>query len=189
MTQNTISLNIPDDLSLIYKAACLASKLHRNQLRRDGETPYISHLMRTSLILSRVFKCDDPVIIAAAILHDGIEDCTADYDDIEKSTSTEVAELVAILSKDKRIPESLREKTYDAQLSNAPWQARLIKIADVYDNLCDSVMSGVRTSYNEMIQRVSKLAAGTPELDYALNKLLELCPREVRSGQDRISPS
>jgi hypothetical protein len=46
---------------------------------------------------------------------------------------------VAAMSKDMRMIEPVRESAYDAQLAAGPWQARLIKLADVYDNLHDSI--------------------------------------------------
>lgn len=35
------------------------------------------------------------------------------------------------------LPEYEREREYDARLAKATWQARLVKLADAYDNLCD----------------------------------------------------
>jgi 5'-deoxynucleotidase YfbR-like HD superfamily hydrolase len=35
------------------------------------------------------------------------------------------------------LPEHEREGEYDARLAKATWQARIVKLADAYDNLCD----------------------------------------------------
>lgn len=167
---------IPHSDTLIHRASCLAARLHQNQYRKDGVTPYLSHLLRVSLVLSSKFSCTDPVTIAAGILHDAIEDTTADYDEIAEAVGHEVAELVAALTKDMRIPESEREAAYDRQLGEAPWQARLIKLADVYDNLCDSVLSGAQVSVRAKAERALALAKDEPELSQAatvLRKLLD----------------
>ncbi len=84
-----------------------------------------------------VFNCDDPVVLCAALLHDTIEDTGADYDDVASRFGTPVADAVAAMTKDMRLPEVERERAYDAQLAAADWRARLIKLADCFDNLSD----------------------------------------------------
>ena len=168
------SSGIPAGIRLIYQASCLAARLHQHQLRKDGITPYVSHLMRVPLILQQAFGCEDPVVLAAAILHDAIEDTTADYDEIAEATSAEVADLVAILTKDMRTPEIQRETDYDRCLSQAPWQARLIKLADVYDNLCDSMLSGVKIDVRSKVERALVLAGDQEELLRAVDQLRKL---------------
>src|SRR5690606_16744220 len=58
-----------------------------------------------------------------------------DYDDILEGFGEEVARLVAAMTKNMALPESQRERRYDEQLAAADWRARLIKLADVHDNL------------------------------------------------------
>lgn len=43
-----------------------------------------------------------------------------------------------------RLPERERKAAYDRQLATAPWQARLIKLADVYDNVSDCMHDEMR---------------------------------------------
>ena len=167
-------MSIPASYQLVYHATNLASRLHQHQVRKDSVTPYISHLSRVSYILTNVFGCKDPVVIAAGILHDAIEDTTADFDEIAEATSLEVAQLVSALTKDMRIPEVRREEVYDQQMKQAPWQVRLIKLADVYDNLCDSILSQATVKVRDKVQRAIELADGDPELADALAALREL---------------
>ena len=166
--------SLPQDVRLIHAASNLAVRLHLHQRRKDGVTPYVAHLMRVPLVLSRVFGCQDPVILAAAMLHDAIEDTTADYDEIAQATSVEVAALVAVLTKDMRMPDEQRELAYDQQLAAGPWQARLIKLADVYDNLCDSVHSGAEVEIRDKVERALKLAGDSRELHLASGILRSL---------------
>jgi len=49
---------------------------------------------------------------------------------------------VATLSKDKRMQEETREEEYFRQLRNGADEVKLIKLADVYDNLIDSENAG-----------------------------------------------
>ncbi len=89
-----------------------------------------------------VFGCVDEVALAAALLHDTIEDTTTDFDDLAKEFGVEVAKIVASLTKNMAMPEKEREADYMARLGQAEWRARLIKLADQYDNLCDAMASG-----------------------------------------------
>lgn len=128
----------PEDVELWQRAVAYACFKHRHQLRKDGRTPYVSHVMRVAMTLRQVFGCDDPAALAAALLHDVIEDTTTDYDDLAELFGNDVADLVAALTKNAALAEPVREPAYDAQLAKADWRARLIKLADAYDNLCDT---------------------------------------------------
>lgn len=118
-------------------AVAMAARKHRHQLRKDGQTPYISHVVRVALLVRGEFGCTDINTLVAALLHDTIEDTTTDYDEIAERFGEDAASLVAALTKNAALPWADREAEYDARLAKADWRARLIKLADVYDNLCD----------------------------------------------------
>jgi guanosine-3',5'-bis(diphosphate) 3'-pyrophosphohydrolase len=122
----------------LLTAIAFAARAHHGQMRKDGRTPYVSHVLRVCTIVRTIFGFDDQRMLTAAVLHDTIEDTTADFDDIEQNFSQEIAEWVALLSKDKRLPESKREEVYMKGLQRAPWQVQICKLADIYDNLLDS---------------------------------------------------
>jgi guanosine-3',5'-bis(diphosphate) 3'-pyrophosphohydrolase len=128
----------PATLHPLLNAIAFAARAHDGQKRKDGKTPYVSHVFRVAAIVRNVFGFDDPQMLTAAVLHDTIEDTTTDFDDVEKEFGREIAEWVALLSKDKRSPESQREWAYVEGLQRAPWQVQVCKLADVYDNLLDS---------------------------------------------------
>jgi (p)ppGpp synthase/HD superfamily hydrolase len=77
-------------------------------------------------------------MLAAAILHDTIEDTSTDCDDIIEGFGLDVARWVAALTKDMRLPHDEREEAYLDALSAADWQVKVCKLADIYDNLGDS---------------------------------------------------
>jgi (p)ppGpp synthase/HD superfamily hydrolase len=122
---------------LIQRAISFAARVHRHQLRKDGATPYVAHPVRVAFTLLMTFGIDDEQTLAAAVLHDTIEDTTTDFDDLAAEFGPEVARYVAALTKDSRLPEEEREKVFFDVLDRAPWQVRAIKMADVYDNLLD----------------------------------------------------
>jgi guanosine-3',5'-bis(diphosphate) 3'-pyrophosphohydrolase len=136
-----MSLSPQQAIRPLLEAVSFAARAHDGQLRKDGETPYVSHVLRVCLILRHVFAVADSQALVAAALHDTLEDTTADFDDLEEKFSREVADWVAALSKDKRLPEPAREKAYAETLASAPWQVKLCKLADIFDNLMDAINS------------------------------------------------
>jgi guanosine-3',5'-bis(diphosphate) 3'-pyrophosphohydrolase len=142
------------------QAAALAARLHQGQFRKDGLTPYVAHVYRVTLTVSHLFACTDPTALTAALLHDTIEDTTGDYEDVEEQFGSQVADIVAALSKDMRRPEPIREVEYDAGLEQAPWQAKLIKLADTYDNYCDQAYATQEpVSLDKAIARMQRALA------------------------------
>ena len=161
-------------LPLWHRAAAVAARFHHGQMRKDGRTPYIAHPFRVAMIVRDVFEVDDGTAVAAALLHDVIEDTTADYDDLRAEFGKEVADVVAALTKDMRRPEDQRELEYDAQLVSAPWQARLVKLADVYDNVADCMNADIRVKALKKAERALALAGTDARLRRAVEKVAEL---------------
>jgi len=80
-----------DDISLIEKAYHVAKEAHGDQLRKSGE-PYISHPIQVAIILAELEM--DKETVAAAILHDVVEDTNMSLDDLKEEFGEEVALLV-----------------------------------------------------------------------------------------------
>jgi guanosine-3',5'-bis(diphosphate) 3'-pyrophosphohydrolase len=123
---------------LMLQAISFAARKHVGQVRKDGRTPYIAHPTRVLAVLATVFEVRDPEILAAAALHDTIEDTTTDWDELKEAFGERVANIVSQLSKDKRLEESEREHCYYETLKKADVEVRLCKLADLYDNLVDA---------------------------------------------------
>lgn len=134
----------PTEPRLWQLAASYAARAHNHQYRRDKNTPFVAHPYRVAMVVRDVFGCDDQVAICAALLHDTIEDTRTDYDDIHKRFGKEVADCVAALTKNMLLIEREREIDYDRRLTAGPWQGRLVKLADVYDNGLDIPRAGMR---------------------------------------------
>ena len=173
---------------LWQRAASVAARFHQGQTRKDGKTPYIAHPFHVAMTVRDIFGVDDPVALAAALLHDVIEDATADYDDLANEFGPEVAAVVAALTKDKRRPEALREAEYDRRLAAAPWQARLIKLADVYDNISDSLDGAMKAKAIQKACRAVALAGNEPQVRVAVRKVEELLGKASRSKRRPRSP-
>lgn len=144
-------------------AASYAARAHNHQYRKDKKTPYVAHPFRVAMVLRDIFGCDDEVTIAAALLHDTIEDTRTDFDAIHKRFGLDVARCVACMTKNMLLIEEERESDYDRRLAEGPWQARLIKLADVYDNAMDLPRPGMRRKCIARCERALALTEGDRE--------------------------
>jgi (p)ppGpp synthase/HD superfamily hydrolase len=150
------------------RAASFAAREHAGQVRKDGKTPYFAHPTRVALTVCHVFGETDETALVAALLHDLIEDTKTDYDDLVEEFGEGVAAAVAALTKDARLPEEKRESAYDEHLARASWQARLVKLADVYDNFSDSRDDAERKKFAAKARRAIRCAGDAPELARAV---------------------
>lgn len=80
------------DTKIIEKAAEFAVRKHKGQKRDGGIEDYIVHPMQVALILSLITK--DPNVVAAAYLHDTIEDTDTTYEELAKGFGKDIADLV-----------------------------------------------------------------------------------------------
>ena len=133
---------------LWQRAASLAARSHDHQYRDDDKTPYFSHPARVAMTVAQLFGCDDEIAIAAAYLHDIIENSDREFDDIAEACNTEVAEMVAALTKNCSLPPKQRDSDYSDRLRKADWRARLVKLADELDNYSDT-LDGVKEGNGE----------------------------------------
>jgi GTP pyrophosphokinase len=81
----------PDKVGIIEDAYNFASEAHEGQKRLSGK-PYLEHPINTALFLADL-NLDAPTL-AAALLHDVIEDCNVSYEEIQQRFGPEVSRLV-----------------------------------------------------------------------------------------------
>ena len=99
------------DTPLINKAKMLAGKAHEGQFRKYSGLPYIVHPIEVATIVQTVEHSEE--MIAAALLHDVVEDTDYSFEDIAKEVSPEVADLVKGLT-DVSNPEDGNRKVRKA---------------------------------------------------------------------------
>ena len=131
------------DRDLVARAKAFAQKAHRamGQKRKYTGEPYIVHPQAVAQLVASV--TDDPQVIAAAWLHDVVEDTSVTLKDIEEQFGTRVMELVADLTDVSRQPDGNRavRKAIDlAHTAKASPEAKTIKLADLIDN-CRSIVA------------------------------------------------
>ena len=126
------------DTPMINKAKMLAGKAHEGQFRKYSGMPYIVHPIEVATIVQEVEHSDE--MIAAALLHDVVEDTDYSFEDIAKEVSPEVADLVKGLT-DVSSPQDGNRKVRKAidkdHLAEQNAEVQTIKLADVISNSQD----------------------------------------------------
>ena len=87
-------------MELVSEAIAFAVQAHDGMRRKKSEVPYILHPMEAAVIVGTM--TDDQNLIAAAALHDVVEDAGITIEEIEKKFGARVRELVASETEDKR---------------------------------------------------------------------------------------
>lgn len=95
------------DKELIKNAYDFAEEAHRGQKRASGE-PYISHCVAVAYILAELQV--PPVIVAAALLHDTVEDTSVTNNDLKEKFGEEIAALVDGVTKLTNLPRVSRSE-------------------------------------------------------------------------------
>lgn len=95
------------DLDLIRRAYDYAVKSHDGQTRLSGE-PYITHPLAVARIMTQLNG--DTASVAAALLHDVLEDCDVTHDVLAAEFGAELADLVSGVTKLSRIQFSSRQE-------------------------------------------------------------------------------
>ena len=94
-------------MELVSEAIAFAVKAHDGMRRKKSDAPYILHPMEAAVIVGTM--TDDQNLIAAAALHDVVEDTNITINEIEVRFGSRVRELVESETEDKRAdlpPES-----------------------------------------------------------------------------------
>lgn len=127
-------------MNLFDKAITFAVEKHSGDFRKGTETPYIVHPMEAAAIVATM--TNDENILAAAVLHDTVEDTDATIEDIEREFGPEVAKLVAAESEDKRreIPSEdswqiRKQETIDYLRDKANTAERMVALGDKLSNI------------------------------------------------------
>ena len=92
----------PEKIAMVEDAYKFALKAHEGQVRKSGE-PYVEHPLHVALILAELQL--DGSSLAAALLHDVLENCGIPISEIEARFGAEVAKLVDGTTKLGRLPK------------------------------------------------------------------------------------
>jgi GTP diphosphokinase / guanosine-3',5'-bis(diphosphate) 3'-diphosphatase len=122
---------------LAFQAIAFAAQKHRCQRRKDGQTPYINHPIQVLTLLAEVAQVRSDEILAAAVLHDILEDTDTTAAELAAHFGPVVTGMVAEVTDDPHLSGLLRKQR---QIETAPRLsagAALIRLADKAANVND----------------------------------------------------
>jgi len=169
----------------MLKAAHFAAHKHREQRRKDVKaTPYINHPIGLAAILHDEGGVRDATVLAAALLHDTIEDTETTYDELRGTFGTAVADIVAELTDVKFLRKHTRKRLQVARARRASEAAKLVKLADKICNLRDMLghppagwsLSRRRTYFDWAKEVVDRARGVNPRLERAFDRLYRQRP-------------
>lgn len=169
----------------------IAEKEHLGQLRKEHKArpgdldPYLIHPLRVSLILMNELKIADQTALAAAVLHDVVEDGVSrpTIENIREKFGADIAETVQYLTKPEEVdgikhtPESLLP--YHNSFHTAPLHVRLVKLSDRLDNLRETLLVDRPVFQNRYLHETRDvyLPLASKTSFYFFEQLRDLCNR------------
>lgn len=178
-----------NDKERLIEAMNLAEQTHAGQYRKPHPSqshrdPYIIHPMRVALVLLQEIGVRDFAPVAAALLHDVIEDSDGRVtaDDLTKAFGADVANIVNTLSKPpyaEGVERHVQLSVYHDNINNAPEVIRLVKLADRLDNIRESLLTNDDKFQDKYLKETKEiyipLAASTS--DFFHNAIVDVCNR------------
>jgi guanosine-3',5'-bis(diphosphate) 3'-pyrophosphohydrolase len=126
------------ELALLFRALAFAAHKHRDQRRKDAEaSPYINHPIALAEVLAGEGGVTDVEVLAAALLHDTIEDTDTTAAELEAQFGQRITGMVVEVTDDESLPKAEKKRL---QIEHAPGLspgAKLVKLADKICNLRD----------------------------------------------------
>jgi guanosine-3',5'-bis(diphosphate) 3'-pyrophosphohydrolase len=176
---------------LLNRAYVYAMKAHGNQKRESGEA-YFNHPLEVAAILADM-KLDDATI-AAALLHDTVEDTGATTEEIGEKFGPEIAALVDGLTKIKQARPVTREATQAENLRklllamSKDVRVLLVKLADRLHNLrtLEHVKPEKRTRIAQETMDIYAPLAGRMGMQLVRDEMEDICFRILNPDANKI---
>jgi GTP pyrophosphokinase len=164
-------------MSLILKAYQFAADKHAGQVRKVTGIDYISHPIAVSYIVAafkKSKKLDE--LIAAAILHDVLEDTDATFVEIASMFTPLVASLALELKSDKDEIAVIGKTEYlKKKLCGISNYGLLLKLADRLHNMSDHPTDLMKKSTIEIIEYVQRIRKLTKSQLAIAQEILRVC--------------
>ncbi len=123
-------------------ALAFAAERHRDQRRKDAvASPYINHPIALACVLANEAGIVDAEVLAAALLHDTIEDTETTGDELRARFGERIAAIVEEVTDDKNLPKAERKRLQIVHAKELSHEAKLVKLADKTCNLRDMAVN------------------------------------------------
>jgi myo-inositol-1(or 4)-monophosphatase len=147
-------------MELVSEAIAFAVKAHDGMRRKKSEAPYILHPMEAAVIVGTMSA--DQNLIAAAVLHDVVEDAGVSIEEVEEKFGKRVRELVESETEDKRAdlpPEATwrirKEETLEVLKNADDISVLIVWLGDKLANM-RSIYRDFKVEGNAMWQRFNQ---------------------------------
>ncbi len=160
---------IPED-ELVVKAKSFAENAHEGQKRKTNGSSVITHLESVAAIVSD-FSIN-PIVLAAAFLHDVIEDTNFALQDINERFGEAVAGLVSQLTEDKNLAIDDRREKYLTGLISP--EAKLISAADKLHNAMSMLASVDFSEFRHPVDKTLAFYKQVAELVFPISPQLAI---------------
>lgn len=159
VSQNLMLVLVRENLvRLVERAEDFARHRHEGQTRKFTNVPYISHPEAVAGLAAEYTR--DERVLAAAWLHDTMEDCGATYEELAAEFGPYVATLVFLLTNDEEEKKRVRKVRYmTRKLCALPPDALLIKLCDMLHNMTETRSRRQAETYREILDRVRERGA------------------------------
>jgi (p)ppGpp synthase/HD superfamily hydrolase len=125
---------------MFCKAILFATNAHNGQFRKGSGLPYIIHPMTVAVYMNTYDAKVSEDLLAAALLHDVVEDCDVTLETIETEFNKKIRDLVEELTSDKKEIERVGKTVYlTEKMIKMSEDALTIKLCDRLSNMRDSV--------------------------------------------------
>jgi len=129
-------------MNKVIHAAMFAAQKHKDQRHKDpASSPYINHPLALAHVLANECQITDEDIIAAALLHDTIEDTRTTESEICDNFGERVLGIVKEVTDDKSLPKPVRKRLQIEHAAHLSYEAKLVKLADKICNLRDMAVN------------------------------------------------
>jgi GTP diphosphokinase / guanosine-3',5'-bis(diphosphate) 3'-diphosphatase len=130
------------DILILSRAWNFAAQRHSTQRRKGkAQEPYVNHLAEVAELVAAATDGQDSNLVAAAVLHDTVEDTGTLPAELTSVFNSDIADLVAEVTDDKSLGKGVRKGLQIEHAAKKSKRAKIIKLADKTSNLRSLVNS------------------------------------------------
>ena len=119
-------------MELIEKALRIAATAHKDQVRKDDQSPYIVHPIMVGRILEQYGFSES--VVAAGLVHDVLEDSDISETTLHDELGAEVVAIVTAVSEDTSLEWEDRKAAYVESVAAASEAIKAVSVADKIHN-------------------------------------------------------